>query len=258
MGNIGTTFKKFLSNKNTVTFLCIVAGLLVLYIGYNYRIKQAINPVSVPYAKVAIDSRTKITAEMVGTTQVPYSLLKTAKTLVTKASNVIGQYSSYSTNIPKNSFFYTGSVMSEEEMPDYAFMNMSNDYTVFSLKVNMASTLANKIYPKTKIDLFVKMKDDNGSVVFGKLIESITVKAVKDSKGNALLENGDADATPSALLFEVDNSMFDLLSKTSHISGVDIIPVPRNKTYTAENNSTSVSSETIKNLILSKCVSISD
>ena len=39
---------KFLQNKNTVTVIGVVAAVLVLYVGYNIRVKNAINPITVP------------------------------------------------------------------------------------------------------------------------------------------------------------------------------------------------------------------
>ena len=50
MSNFLTPFKKFLKNKNTVTIICIVIGVLTLVIGYNYRVSKATNLVTVPYA----------------------------------------------------------------------------------------------------------------------------------------------------------------------------------------------------------------
>ena len=50
MGNIGATIKKILSNKNTVTILGVLLGIVVLYFAYNWRVNQAISPVRVPYA----------------------------------------------------------------------------------------------------------------------------------------------------------------------------------------------------------------
>ena len=51
MGNIVTTFKRFLSNKNTVTIIGVMLGIVVLYVGYNYRVNHAIETVSIHYAK---------------------------------------------------------------------------------------------------------------------------------------------------------------------------------------------------------------
>ena len=36
---------KFLKNKNTITILGVVLCVIILYVAYNYRVKQAINPV---------------------------------------------------------------------------------------------------------------------------------------------------------------------------------------------------------------------
>ena len=52
--------KKFFSNKNTVTIVCVLGAILVIYFGYNYRIDQITSPVRVPYAKVEIQPRTEL------------------------------------------------------------------------------------------------------------------------------------------------------------------------------------------------------
>lgn len=259
MGNAFTSLKKFLSDKNTVTFLCIIAGVIVLYAGYNMRVRNATNPVRIPYAKIAIDKKTKITAEMIGHTNVPSSLVSASKTIIRNDNEIINKYSSYATSIPVNSYFYSDVIMEEEEMPDYAFMNMADGYTVYSLKVNMTTTYANRIYPNTYIDLYAKAEDPTSKkIMFSRLIQSIRVKAVKDDKGNALLENGISKGTPTALLFEVPNDLFDLLKKAEYVDDVEIIPVPRNATYTAEAGTAQVDNETIKQHILAQCVTITE
>src|SRR5574344_1998682 len=256
MGNNFTSLKKFFSNKNTVTFLCMILGVIVLYVGYNFRVQSATNPVRIPYAKVALNAKTQITAEDIDYTEVPQSLITTSKTIVKNANDIIGKYVTYASGIPKNSYFYTDVIMTEEELPDYAFMNMADQYTVYSLKVSMYTTNANKIFPNTYIDLYARITDSTPNKnKFGRLIESIKVKTVKDDKGNALLENGVNNGTPTALLFEVPNDLFDLLKKAEYVDNVEIIPVPRNAAYTATKGETTVDNTTIKNYILSKCVS---
>ena len=39
MKNFQMTLKKILSNKNTVTVLGVLLAIVILYVGYNYRIK---------------------------------------------------------------------------------------------------------------------------------------------------------------------------------------------------------------------------
>lgn len=259
MGNNFTGIKKFLTNKNTVTFVCIILGVLVLYFGYNFRVTKATEPQRIPYAKKELSKKTKITADLIGYTKVPRSLITTSKTILTNEKDIINKYVSYSTNIPQNSYFYSDVVMKEEQMPDYAFMNMKDGYTVYALKVSMTTTYANKIFPNTYIDLYAKATDkETKKIMFARLIESIRVKAVKDDRGNALLENGINNGTPTAMLFEVPDELFDLLKKAEFVGDVEIIPVPRNQAYTAQQGETNVDNETLKKYILDKCETITE
>lgn len=259
MGNKFTGIKKFLSDKNTVTIVCVILGVLVLYFGYNFRVTKSTDPVRVPYAKKTLAKKTKITAELIGYTNVPRSLVTTSKTILTNEKDIINKYVSYSTSVAKNSYFYSDVIMREEQMPDYAFMNMADGYTVYSLKVGMETTYANKIFPNTYIDLYAKAEDSSsGKIMFARLIESIRVKAVKDDRGMALLENGVNNGTPSAMLFEVPNDLFTLLKIAEYVDDVEIIPVPRNAAYTASQGETTVDNDTIKNYILSHSVSITE
>ena len=255
MSNFLTPFKKFFKNKNTVTITCIIIGVLVLVIGYNYRVNQAVDSVSVPYALKQIDKKTQITADMIGHVRVPRSWITTSKNIITSDQDLINKYASYSTDIPAKSLFFTNTVLEAEEMPDYAFTNLQDGYTVYSLKVNLESTYANKLRPGDYIDLYVKATSDS-RVMYGIMVKSIKIKAVKDGSGNSLLENTLTGGTPVALLFEVEDSLFDLLKKSEYVSGVEIDPVPRNANYTKVEGSTEISSTEIQQYILNNCAVI--
>ena len=75
MNNIVVGIKKFFTNKNTVTVVGVILAIIILYVGYNMRINQAITPVTVPYALEDIDPRTQITEDMVGTMEIPQSMV---------------------------------------------------------------------------------------------------------------------------------------------------------------------------------------
>jgi hypothetical protein len=72
--------KRFFQNKNTVTVIGVVVAIAVLYIGYNWRVQSAINPVLVPYATQDIKGGTQITSEMIGTIEVPANAPRKATT----------------------------------------------------------------------------------------------------------------------------------------------------------------------------------
>ena len=47
----GSIFKRLLGNKNTVTILGVLACVATLVVGYNYRVNNAISPITVPMQK---------------------------------------------------------------------------------------------------------------------------------------------------------------------------------------------------------------
>ena len=254
MGNVLNSAKRFLSNKNTVTIIGIILGVLVLYMFYNWRVNQAITPVSVPYAKVAIASRTTITEDMIGYIQVPQSMVNSSRNLVTNAGLVVGKQVAFGTTIPENSLFYSELLMTKAEMPDSAFADIPDGYTIFSLPVTLQSTYGNSIFPGNFIDLYVRALDDTDKIIFGRLIASIKVLAVKDAMGNHVFETTAENRIPAVMLFAVPDEMFLLLRKAQEItqSNIDISPVPRNASYSANPGDTLVTSDYIRDFILAK------
>lgn len=253
MSKLKGFLNKLLRNKNTVAILAVIGACVILYIGYNYRINQATRPVSIPYAKQEIDPRTQITDDMIGMMQVPASML--TNNTVRSASLVVGKYSNYNTVIPAGSLFYSSTLVDWNDMPDSAWADIPDGYTVVSLPVNTETTMGNSIFPKNYIDLYYVDFDENGKLLFGKLIESIEVLSVKDSGGNYVFESSSKLKEPAFLIFAVPEELHLLLRKASYLSG-SIVPVQRNKSYTENPSATEVSSEYLENFILSKTVVI--
>lgn len=254
MNNILIGIKRFLGNKNTVTIMGVLAGIAVLYIGYNWRVKQAIEPKSVPYAKQEIAANTLITNDMVGSVKVSKSMVDSTQNLATSNNQVVGKYVAYDSTIPEGSLFYKSQLMTEEQLPNYIVRNIPEGYTVYSLEVNSHLTYANSIMPNDYIDLYFKAMDDENKVIFTKLIESIKVIAVKDSQGKSVFSSESKNSQPAELVFAVPDDMFLLLKKSDYITSnsIAIVPVPRNANYTENPNATQVASDVIIDFILSK------
>ena len=257
MGNLVNSLKRFLTNKNTVTIIWVLVGVLVIYIGYNWRVKEAVTQVSVPYAKQEITSRTKITEDMVGSIKIPKSMLNSSDNIVQNNAAVVGKYVTYGAIIPMNSLFYSELLIDKDKMPDSAFADIPDGYTVYSLSVDLHSTYGNSIFPDNYIDLYIKAMEDD-KVIFGKMIESIKVLAVKDSEGRHVFETATETRQPAELLFAVPNNMYSLLMKAGYVTtgNIEIIPVPRNASYSANPGDTQVSSEYIQEFILNQSVAL--
>lgn len=265
MNNLLASLKRMLGNKNTVTIIGVLIGIAVILIGYNYRVNNAVKPVEVPYAKVKLLGKTQITADMIGkdigTIKVSQSFIDETPTLIRNANQLVGYYVNFDTVIPEGGLFYTSQIVTEDEIPDNAFSDIPDGYTVFSLSVNLHSTYGNSIMPGNYIDLYMKATDDNGLLIFGKFIESIKVLGVRDSGGNDVFVDSTATKSPSELLFAVPNELFLLLSKAVNLgtNNITVLPVPRNKSYSINaaqqgEGATWVTSDQLQEMINSKSV----
>ena len=164
MGKLLVPFKKFLSNKNTITILGVLLGIVVLYFGYTWRVNQSISPVQVPYANKKLIAGTKITEDDISYTDIPNDFKKNMKNIVTNVSSIKGMLVSYDTNIPANSFFFSEALMTEDEMPNSVYSDIEDGYTIVALSVDNKATYGNSIFPNDTIDLYlstVAKEDDN-------------------------------------------------------------------------------------------------
>ena len=251
MNNLKASMKKFLGNKNTVTILGIVLCLVVLYVGYNYRINAKVELVEVPYATKTIQPRTYITKDMIGTMNVPKSFL--VGRYYNNANAIVGKYTNYNTIIAKGSLFYADLVVSKDEVPDSAFAEVPEGYTVINYPVNIATTYANSMAPGSYINIYYKSLDDNGKIMFGKFISNIKVLDVKDSSGQHVFENSEETRTPAYMLFAVPEETHLLLRKALYLTkySVELILVPNTATLT-DADKVNVSSSDIESFINDK------
>ena len=269
MNSILIKLKRFFGNKNTITILGIIVGVAVLLVGYNYRVNQAVQPISVPYALTRMASKTKIEGENVGSIKVSGAFIEQTTDLITSKRYITdGEwYVDYDTVIPEGGLFYKSQLVTKEELPDTAFDDIPDGATVFSLSVDSHSTYGNSIMPGNFIDLYIKATDDTGKIIFGKFIESIEVLSVRDSGGEDVFSDSDVQRNSSELLFAVKDDLFMILSEASFVGGIEIVPVPRNEAYREEGNvsegdtdttGTRVSREELVNYILAKVSELSD
>ncbi len=251
MKNFTGGLKRFLSNKNTITILAVIVGILVLWFAYNMRVQQAIKPQLIPYALERIGATEPITTENIGYIEVNADMLSKSD-IITSAALLDGKFITTGTSIPKGGFFHQSQVVEGETLPNTVFDHIEDGHGLFSLRVDNDSTYGNSIYPGDRIDLYVKYVDELGIIVFGKFIESIEVLAVRDSRQDDVFDSEDP-SNPSLLLFSLpedtnnpENNLFYWLTQASFIPGLEIIPVPRNKAYTEEDAATKITSYEIQ------------
>ena len=246
MGGIKNTFTKFFTNKTTVTILGVVLGLGVLVGFYIYRVNKEVNPTRVPVAKREILATEEITKDDIEYVKVRKKFFKKADVYQT-TTDLIGKYVATGTSIPKGGMFYTSQVVEKKELPNAIFDEIPEGYTIYQLKVNETTTYANSIYPRDRIDLWLKTTQD-GMLVFGEFISNIEVLAVRDKSGQNVFDVT-SGRQPAWLLFAVKTDMYRYLKLAENIPGMNIIPVPKNNLVNPDIGSTEYSSQELIDLI---------
>ena len=254
MGNIINNLRKFLLNRNTVTILAVLAGVIVLWFFYNITVSNAVNPQRVPVATRDITATEEITSEDFEFVEVNSEFLKNAS-VITSTSQLVGRYVKNETSIKEGAMFYTSQVVDREDLKEREQEDLPNGYTLYWLKVDNTSTYANSIYPGDKIDLWLRASLD-GQIVYDEFITSIDVVSVKDSNGQNVFD-GNEVRTPAWLSFAVPTEMFEYLSWIEYLNW-DLYPVPRNKLYTIEGAETAYSNLALNQLIDSMVLDINN
>ena len=258
MNNLVVGIKKFFTNKNTVTVVGVILAIVILYVGYNMRINQAITPVTVPYAVERINPRTQITEDMVSTMEIPQSMV--SDNIITNSADVIDMYSNGDSVIPEGSLFYRSSVVSRDQLPDSIILDYPKGYVLYNLDVDMASTYSNSIYPDNYIDIYLKVQNAEGAegtaiaadrIMVGKLLSNVKVIAVYDSAGNNVFANLEEKGTPAQIIFAVPEEYHILLRKASFLRAyeAEIIPVPTAESLEDEPGDVTLSSADLRNFI---------
>lgn len=259
MSNLSKSASKFLKNKNTVTVLGVIICFIVLIIGYNVRINQKTELVKVYYANQTIQPKTKITDDMISSANVPTSFL--VGSYYTNYNDIVGKYSNYNTVIASGSLFYNELLIEEENLPDSVFYNVPEGEVVVSFPVNTVSTYGNSIMPNNLINVYAKMIDDSGKIIYGRFIDNINVLAVKDSSGKNVFESTEEERTPAFIYFSLVEPKYLLFSSLNYIetNDIEVIIVPNTIKYTPEDKTAvEVTSDYITNFIIDKIKMIDD
>lgn len=258
MNNLSSSMKKFLGNKNTVTILGVVLCIIVLYVGYNYRIDQKVTLTKVPYANQTIQPKTEITSDMISYMSVPESFLQGS--YYSSADSIVGKYSNYNTMIAEGSLFYTDLLVDSKYIPDEVYGSVEEGYTLVMYNVNMESTYANSMMPDDYINIYFKATDDDGSIMFGKFISNVRILSVKDSSGQNVFESTEEARTPAYMIFALPEDMHLLFRKALYLESqynVELLLIPNTVAATEEDVDVLVSSEDIQDFINDKTAMVS-
>ncbi len=235
MNNFVIGLKKFFTNKNVVTVILVIVILIVLYWGYTSSIKRETSPVNMPTAAQKINPKTEITGEDVVYKQIPGSMI--SENALRASNAIIGKYTNINVTIPEGSLFYSEWLVDEKDVPGNWIekLDVKNGEYGYYMDVTVESTLGNNVLPDSYVDIYMKATDENGAILFGKLMKNIKVLAVHDSNGDDVFGDTDEVLTPAKIGFAARQDMYILLKKTEYLNNVELILAPRGTTVPTEN-----------------------
>lgn len=249
--NVINKIKQMLLNRNTVTILGVLAGVIALWFAYSITLDKAVKPTRVPVAVKDIPAGSIITKDDIEYVDINRDVLKKAS-IITSSSQLINYYVNNNTSVTKGSMFYTSQVVKKDELIDRDLEIIPENYKIYWLSVDNTTTYANSIYPGDKIDLWLLTKVEN-NYVYEPFITNIEVLSVKDSKGQNVFDVN-SGRTPAVLAFAVPNDIFVYLSKVGFLSGMSLYPVPINKNNADKDATTEISNKELQTLIDSKSI----
>lgn len=246
-------FNKFLKNKNTVTILGILLCLIILYVGYTTSINKKTALVDVYYANQTIQPKTLITEDMVSKTRVPGAFIK--GTYYKNYNDIVGKYSNYNTMIAAGSIFYSDLLVSEGNLPDAVLYNTNEGERVVSFPVDTVTTYGNSIMPGNIVDVYVKLYDNSGKLVYGEFFDNIEVLGVKDASGKNVFENTEEARVPAYVYFSLPEAKYLLFSSLNYIltNDIEVVLVPNTVKFDAKNPAAvEVTSDYLYDFVLDK------
>lgn len=245
---------RFIKNKNTVTVLGVIAIIAILWIGYTYQLNKTVKPKSVPVAATTIQPRTQITSDMITTVDVPQSYI--SDNALTNENQILNKYANYNTIIPKGSMFYKEAITEKEALPNFIYTQLKEGEYALSYDLSQADINNSPIMPGDKIDMYMSVTTEEGSVMLGKLIENIEIIAVTDGSGNNVYEVNDGSRTPQYLIFGVQEDIFLLLLKTNYLD-VKTFPIPHGSWKNDKDLKTTLTTQELIDYINARSVQLS-
>ena len=272
MNNFAASLKRFFSNKNTVTIIGVLVGIAVLYFGYNWRVNQQVEQVTVLVAKQNIQPRAKITSDMVETVSIArvmydkmmgnygggISVLRSSGEL---SSFTDGAYANVNSLIPAGTpLIRNVNIVDRSKIPSSVLLKVDKGQIPYAFSINFNDTYGNAIMDGMYVDIYMKAVNDDGKPMIGKLIQNVKVLAVLDSSGQDVFENTEETRTPATLIFSVDEDLHLLLRKANYLgsNSVELIPVPVTESISDEDykGTVEITSSYLREFIESRTIDV--
>lgn len=243
--------------STSLAFIFALSTLLLLFLrvnsdnldgNNNYRL------IKVPVAVHSINPTTQLISNDITYITMPNNLI--GDNVILDVNEIIGRYTNLNATIPKGSMFYEDLIVGSEKIPGNWIEQLDNasGELGYYMPVDLESTLGNSILPNTYIDIYLRAKNENGLIMFGKLLENVKVLVVHDANGNNVFQSSDQIGVPARIGFAVNQDVYILLKKAEYLN-LEFVLLPKGQTMPSSDYVV-VTSETLRDYIDSLTIAV--
>ena len=198
-----------------------VAAILGLdWAGVHYYEAYTINPIKVPVAAHDIMPRTMISADDISYVTVPAVYVNEVAYMTER--DIVGMYTDIQGKIPEGSLFYRTMLHEPSSLPDYPHTKLKEGQVAYTLNTDAAHLGGNSIMADQRVDLYVSLKNENGSPLVDCLVRNARVLGIRDQKG---YEISDPESTrvPAVILLALDEDCVRYLGMARMVGTIEIV-----------------------------------
>jgi Flp pilus assembly protein CpaB len=220
-----------MEKKRLLVSILVSLGVVgALFIGNQINIQKQVQPTPVPVAAVDIPPHTEITQDMVKIMELP------AKAIPPEAmrtmQDVVGKWTQVDFGVPKNSLFYQGKVVTQEELLDAERLKLKDGERLYTLTVDVEKSAAGNIIPGVLVDVWYLGKGNDNKQLAGRLFQDVLVVGAKNRKAESIVttnastgeEQQKTEKYPTIVQLAVTDEMIPYLDLARSMGQIKLIP----------------------------------
>lgn len=214
-------------NKQKKTLaLCLIAllSIIALVLGALIYCSSKLKMTTIYVAKYTLPNRTLISENEIKEIEVPESYL--SNEVIINKEDIIGKYVKINTTIPKDSFFYNGSLDAYDLIKDNLNADLLNGEVAFDISANHIK--ANQAYLNKGMYVDVYLTISKDKVISDLLINNVKVIGLYDSNRQEI-KDYDRDSLLSSICLAVPSEVLPILNKAEVLGELSL--VVGNNTY---------------------------
>lgn len=223
-----------MEKKRLLVSIAVSLGVVgALFVGNQLNIQAQVQPTAVPVAAVDIPPHTEITQDMIKVMELPAKGIPPQA--IRSVNDVVGKWTQVDYGVPKNSLFYQGKVVTQEELLDAERLKLKDGERLYTITVDIEKSAAGNIIPGVLVDVwYIGKTGDENKQLAGRLYQDVLVVGAKNRRAEDIVSNNvsnnneeqeqQRDKYPTIVQLAVTDDMIPYLDLARSTGEIKLIP----------------------------------